>query len=205
MQWNRSQTKLMQYASRRFEGCRVEVLKISDWGAGLTAALRHIERCSAAGGGNRSLVLDGVSQWDTVRSLAKKAALPGNGRGYFDTIHDAIQTASENRKRPVILWLEEARVMRPAERETIFAHFSYVSEHCDFDLRVVFVIGKVMVWVNAKQARVAGFPALGSRLVHKAAVMQFGRNDFSEVTESELVGAGLAREPGAHGVKAVAS
>lgn len=198
MDWNRSQRALIKLAREPFTGCALAVVQLETWGAGLTTALKFMERHPAPGA-PRSVVLDGISQWDTVRSLAKKCGRPGIGAGYFNTIHESISRLSQDGKLPVSLWLEEARMMRPAAREMIFAQFAYVAEHCDFDIRVVFIIGKVSVWSNAKQMREPGFPALGNRLVHRAQVISFGKISCEEIEDTD--GLEIAREPVANIIK----
>ncbi len=194
MEWNRAQKNLIGFSRESFAGCKLAVVQIDDWGSGLTSVLRAIER-QTAGIAARNFVLNGISQWDCVRSLAKKAALPGsgNGCGYFSTIHEAMLRVSQDRKHAVSVWLEEARCMRPAERETIFAQFAYVAEHCDFDVRVVLVIGRVMLWCQEDRVRRAGFPALGNRLLHRAQILRFGKKSCEEIEDTD--GLEIAREP----------
>lgn len=194
MDWSKSQSQLIRLAREQFTGCQLHVVQIHEYGKGLTTALKYSERESRSGRTlPASVVLDGLSKWDCVRSLAKKSGEHVTGCGYFDTIERALLKLSNERKRPVCLWLEEARVMRFSERETVFAHMAYVAEHFDFDLRVFFLIGRVKVWRNKEHQFVSEFPALGSRLVHRATVWDFARKGVTEVDDNKALP--IAREP----------
>ncbi|MCW8128947.1 MAG: hypothetical protein KIS92_01055 [Planctomycetota bacterium] len=194
MNWTRSQKELMDLAREDFKGCRLDVVQICEYGKGLTSALQFMERTSRrASQGPVSVVLDGVSKWDFSRSLAKKTDLSGGICGYFDCIERAVRALAGESHRPVVLWIEEARNMRPAHREAIFAHVAYVAEHIGFDIRVVYLIGRVMYWDGKLQQRVPKFPPLGSRLLHRAKVWEFERAGIKE--SEEPLELDIARDP----------
>lgn len=177
MHFTAPQQQLIRLARTPVQGLALTVIKIEEYGAGLTAALKHLEHGS---GDVRARVLDGVTPWDALCSLAKKTGLRGNGSGYFNTLQAALAVLTETGKRPAALWLEEARLMSPGQRERIFAHFAYIAEHCGCDLRLAFLIGRVSIWDQAARARKSSFPALGNRLLHRAEEYTFSRAGLSK-------------------------
>lgn len=185
LRWSKSQKELIQLASDPIKGTPLDVVAIKEWQAGLTTALRYIERQSERDKNiPRSVVLDGAGAWDAVVSLSRTAGPELSGLGYFDRMERAFRALSGEERRPLCLWLDEARLMRPSRRELFCAHVDYTAGFLRIPVRVVMLIGKVMVFHHQKQRRIEAFPALGDRLLKRAREWEFNRTEFNETDES---------------------
>ncbi|GMV82139.1 MAG: hypothetical protein AMXMBFR7_33230 [Planctomycetota bacterium] len=184
MRWSRSQEALFDLAREPIKGVPLDVVVVHEWRTGVSTALKFLERQSLRDQKiPRSVLLDGAGAWDAVVSLSRTAGPNLSGLGYFDRMERAFRSLSGEERRPLCLWLDEARLMRPSRRELFAAHVDYTAGFLHIPVRIVMVIGKVMIFDSYKQRRVEAFPPLGDRLLGRARSWDFKKSEFGESEE----------------------
>jgi hypothetical protein len=148
MGFTRSQRELLAVSREEIKGCKVDVVEVhQDW-SGISTVLRHIRKQPYLNiqGLPRNLMLEADRPWNAVMSLVKLAGPKSYGCGYLDTIWRCLESLAGADKRPLCLWLEDARHMRPYERETLQCEIEWAAERLGLDVRCVFLVGKTRVW-----------------------------------------------------------
>lgn len=187
MNWSRSQLDLFRLAARRPEGVEIDIVEVHVGQAGLSRALAHLAaRSRREADLPRSILLDGAGAWDAVMSCGEAASTRRQGIGYFDRLNYSLRALSGEGRRPLALWLEEARMMGTRGRELFHAHAEYVAANAGIALRIVYLLGSVMLYDQKLRKRIPGFPPLGNRLLGRATLYQFRREAFEQIEESDV-------------------
>jgi len=159
-----SQLRLIEIAQEPIVDFQTDIIKINEYGSGISTALRHITRLPYRGDPSapRNLTLNSPRPWDAVMSLVKLAGPGTHGSGYVDTVWRTLDRLSADPeavggRRPLVLWLQEIRTIRPIEREMLVCYFEYVAQNMldtarepsPIPLRVVLLQAKVRAYVSA--------------------------------------------------------
>jgi len=159
MGFTRSQRELLAVSREEIKGCKVDVVEVhQDW-SGISTVLRHIRKQPYLNipGLPRNIALEADRPWNAVMSLVKTAGRECYGSGYLDTIWRCLKALAGDDKRPLCLWLEDARHERPFERERLLCNIEWCAERLGVSVRVVFLIGQLKVWDFKRQGRFKTF------------------------------------------------
>jgi hypothetical protein len=216
MRWTKSQQALMDLSRQPVKGCPLDIVYVEQDFSGVTTALRFLERRSHADKSMPySVRLNGATAWDACCQLSK---LTGSvGGSYLDRIWNAMAAIQRERPGcPVILWMEEAKLMRAAKREQLVVTIEHAAQALTLHVRTVFLVGKVSCWKQANEIwngkqlthgmRVRDFPAISDRLwsgrkgERRGEAMLYSEDGLSELRSGVLPGMEVEEE-----VRAVAS
>lgn len=180
-----SQNEMVNIANepikRAFE---VDIIEIEEFHSGVTTALRHINRyCNTSESANRNIWITATRPWDALMTLCKVTEkLTGehnHGCGHLDTIWRNFKALSENGKRPLVIWFDECRIMKPVDRETMICQMEYVASHLDINVRAVFVMGRVVKYDVQSHKKVTVFPH-SDRLFKRARLFTFSKHELEQ-------------------------
>lgn len=178
MEWTQSQNQLIKIANEPVKHtCEVDIVEIHEFGSGVTTVLKHINRtCSE--GRNRNLWVDAPRPWDACISLVKLANA-GHGCGYLDILWKTMKALSGDEHRPLVLWMDECRLMKPVDREMLIVHMEYCAIHLGLSIRIVFLLGRVMKWNLASRERESVFTH-SDRIHKRARLFEFRKQKLQE-------------------------
>lgn len=155
MNWTKSQRQLMELARTPVKNFELVIVNLQNHYTTLDATLKAIKNDRSAIGpwSPRNLVLESPRPWDAVMSLVNIAGRHGNyGSGYVDTVWRVFKTFSQD-GNSLCLWLQDARGMKPQERELLVMLFEWVADQLKMKLRIVMLVGCVGVYDVHKRKR----------------------------------------------------
>lgn len=158
MKFTSSQKQFIDIATEKIRRFHLDLINVKDWGSGVTTALRHISK-NLTDENARHIWLTGRSSWDVVIALMRLAGRDTYGYGTLDTLHRTLRKLSEPEharapRRSLCLWIDDARLIRPIDRETLVAFCEHVSQHEGIPVRLVLIVGKVRTWDNEAQKKI---------------------------------------------------
>lgn len=204
MRWTKSQQALIDLARQAVKGSPLDIVYVEQDFSGVTTALRFLERRSHA---DKTLPfsvrLVGATAWDACCQLSKVTGTSGGS--YFDRVWNALAYIQHERPGcPVVLWVEEAKLMRAAKREQLVVTIEHAAQALNLHVRTVFLVGKVSVWKQAHEhwngreltqgQRVRDFPAISDRLwsgrkgERRGEAMIYSSEGLSEIRSGLLPG-----------------
>lgn len=152
MKFTRSQKQFLDIAQEKIKGFELDLINVKDWGSGVTTVLRHINK-NLNDERTRHIWLTGRSSWDVAIALMRMAGRETYGYGILDTLHRTLRKLSDG-QRALTLWIDDARLIRPIDRETLVAFCEHVANHEGIALRLVLIVGKVRTWDNEAQKKI---------------------------------------------------
>jgi hypothetical protein len=185
-----SQKQLVEISREPISGFQLDIVELHQDYSGVSTALRAIRRGGWAGSGPRNIILEASRPWDVVMALVNIAGRNTYGNGYLDTCWKALSALSGDARSPLCLWFEDARHMKPAEREMLVCLIEWIHEQLNIPVRIVMLIGKTRVWDFSERKRVAKF-VHSARLDARARKFEFTREGLDEVERE----AGAEAEP----------
>lgn len=185
MRWTRSQKDLIALAEEPVKDFSLDIVEVHHEYSGISTALRHIRKSKSLFSGSRNLVLESARPWDALMNLVKLAGPKTYGCGWLDIAWRTLTALSGDKKQPLVLWLEDARYMKPHERETLVCLFEHVCAHNDIPARLVMLVGKTRVWDMRQQSRVSMF-VHSARLDNRARRFEYTREGLDEITQGDL-------------------
>ena len=210
MRWTKSQQALIDLSRQSVKGSPLDIVYVEHDFSGVTTALRFIERRSHADKSMPfSVRLNGATAWDACCQLSKVTGTIGGS--YLDRVWNALAFIQRQRPGcPVILWVEEAKLMRAAKREQLVVTIEHAAQALNLHVRTVFLVGKVSVWKQAHEfwngrellqgMRVRDFPAISDRLwtgrrgERRGEAMIYTSEGLSEIRSGLLPGAEVEDE-----------
>ncbi len=159
MQFTKSQRELIGISREKIERFHLDVIEVHQDYSGVSTVLRHIEKQPWRGFQvmPRNIHLCAARPWDVVMGLVNLAGRKCHGSGYLDTVWRTLRELSGPDRRPLCLWLDEARHMKPHERELIVCLAEWTAHGLDVPVRIVMLVGKSRVWDVATKRRVSCF------------------------------------------------
>jgi hypothetical protein len=152
MKFTQSQQQFIDIANERIKRFQLDLVNVKDWGGGISTVLRHIHKNFNADR-TRHLWLTGRTAWDIVIALMRVAGRETYGYGYLDTLTRALRKLHEGH-RPLCMWVDEARLIRPIDREMLVMLCEHISTNDDIPIRLVLIVGKCRTWDNEAQKKI---------------------------------------------------
>lgn len=150
MKWNRSQKQLLDIAAEPINGFALDQVKLLEDGPDLSAVIKDICRNPEARA--KHVRIHASSLWDVLMTMRRAAGI-GYGSGRHDNAFRALTALAGPERRPVVLWLEETRLMKVEQRENLVFLLENVAWAEGIPLRIVMLVGKVAVWVGYEERR----------------------------------------------------
>ena len=196
--FSQSQKQLIALARESIkDNCEIEYVRIERGYTGATFAAkwarRNSENVSAI---PRSVVLCGVSQWETVMSLIKLAGRDCWGAGYIDILTRCLKKMAGPENRELCLWVDRAGAMTPLQQETLAYLIDYVADQINAKVRIVYLLQMSLVW-NAETRRRERKHVRSLALSRRARVWDFSAEGFDELINGSKpeTSEGHEREP----------
>jgi len=187
MRLTASQRELIAIGSEPVNGFQLDLVWINEHSSGLSTALQNIKRLPYRNDASapRNITLQASRPWDAVMSLVKLAGPKTYGSGYVDTIWRTLDKLSAddtatNGRRPLTLWLEDIRMMKPIEREMIVCVTEWVSQNLRVPVRVVMLQGKIRAYDPAIFKRRLMY-VNSDRLKDRARKFEFFKNELKSI------------------------
>jgi hypothetical protein len=183
LKFTESQQELCDIALEPIKrGFEVDIIEVQEFGIGVTTALKHIsKKCNE--GKNLNVWITATRPWDALMTLCKVTEkLTGqhnHGCGHLDTIWRNFKALSGDGKRPLVIWLDEARIMKPVDRETLICQMEYVATHNDLDVRCVFILGRTLKYNVQTHKKELVFPH-SDRLYKRARHFEFTKHELEQ-------------------------
>lgn len=184
MQYTKSQRELIELSREPIKGFKLDVVEVTEDFSGVGTVLKFIRRQPYKNqdhGVPRNITIEAARPWDVVMGLVAQAGRKTLGSGYLDTVWKALAALSEDR-RPLCLWFDDVRYMRPTDREMIVCLLEWISEHLEIPIRIVMLVGKVRVWSPHVHKRVSMF-VHSARLDLRSRKLQFSREGLENIAK----------------------
>lgn len=141
----------MDIANEPIDRFALDQVTLLEDGPDLTAVIREIcakePRASSGANATKHVRIHARTGWDCIMTMRHVAGTKC-ASGWSANATRALKALAGIEGRPVVLWLEEIRLMKVEQREDFVFMLENIAWQEGINLRVVMLVGKSRIWVG---------------------------------------------------------